>query len=433
MWRSIGKVSLVLGVLGVLASGAVCAQASALPPPVFGAAQGVQIKEWSVTDRELEMMKAAGLSFVRFPMPWYAVEKNKGRFDWRVFDGVVERLHDHGLKAVIILGAGHPAYTGVAEQQHEDGTLEETYPAPVTPEEIDAFAAYVRAAAAHFDGNGVVWELWNEPDSRLFWYPKPDGAAYVAMAVPACRAIKEAVPDSVVMGPGMAAMAGGDDAAASAFLGQVLKSPLASCLDAVSLHPYRDRAVPPELVLEAYAKTRAFIEAHTPDGMEPLPLVASEWGFSTAEVSSDAQADYALRSFLLNVMDDVPLSIWYEWYDSLTGGADPEAHFGLIDHDKKPKVAYEVLASFLPALTGCVFEARIALPDPLDYLVVFRREDGSGAVVYWTARPQTELSVQVAMGDSNEKKTLTLRNRPQMKPLVVDEMVALAGGEGGAE
>jgi len=66
-------------------------------------------------------------------------------------------------------------------------------------------------------------------------------------------------------------------------------------VDAVSVHPYRQTN--PETAVGEYAKLRALIARYTPPGQMPLPIVCSEWGYSTAwkQVSDDQQARYAVR------------------------------------------------------------------------------------------------------------------------------------------
>jgi hypothetical protein len=53
-----------------------------------------------------------------------------------------------------------------------------------------------------------VYEIWNEPNSRWFWHPKPDPAAYADMYLKARRAIKAVDREAVVLVGGLVAHAG---------------------------------------------------------------------------------------------------------------------------------------------------------------------------------------------------------------------------------
>ncbi|MGE4351539.1 MAG: cellulase family glycosylhydrolase [Bdellovibrionales bacterium] len=353
--------------------------------PVVGQGYGVQVKEARTSDAELKKIKAAGLSYVRFVIPWAEVEKGEGTFVWGYFDTFIERLREHGLKAVVVLGGGHPRYTGFMEAPEGNIDQTDTYLlAPATPKAIEKFAAYTAATVKHFGHEGIVWELWNEPDSDRFWAPHAKAEDYIAVATAACQAMRVADPKAHIVGPGMADMPGRWGTLRAGFLGKVLRSSLPDCLDAISLHPYRDGEKPPETVLEAHEKLKTFIRAYTPKEKPTLPVITTEWGFTLTDTSETEQAAFLLRSFLLGTMAKVPLSIWYEWRDARSGPDDPEAHFGLLRLNRQEKQAYRVLESFLPPLVGSRIEERVNTPREEDFILRLRNEKGQNFIVFWT-------------------------------------------------
>ena len=56
-------------------------------------------------------------------------------------------------------------------------------------------------------------------------------------------------------------------------------------------------------------------------GGKTLPIVSSEWGYSTGTVgtaytpvaTAQLQGDYLARMMLVNLSQGIPLSIWYDW------------------------------------------------------------------------------------------------------------------------
>lgn len=366
--------------------------------PAIGEGYGVQVKEGRTSGDELDQIKEAGLSYVRFVIPWAEVEKGEGSYRWGYFDTFIARLRERGLKAVIVLGGGHPRFTKFVPAPKDNIDQVDRYlSAPSDARSVAGFARFAAATVEHYGGNDIVWELWNEPDQDRFWAPKADAQAYIALATAACRAIREKAPHAKIIGPGMADMPGRWHAEDPGFLGAVLQSAAGGCFDAVSVHPYRDGETPPETVLWAYDKLRAFVRRHTPTDREPLPVVATEWGFTLTQASEGEQAAYALRSFLLNSLAGVPLSIWYEWRDARPGAADPEAHFGLLDLKKRPKPAYRALREFLPPLLGARVEARVQTGDDVDFVLRVRLPDGRSSVLFWTADPVNQ-SVLILRG-----------------------------------
>ncbi len=372
------------------------AQEAAWLSPVIGEGYGVQVKEGRTTDKELEKIKAAGLSYVRFVLPWGEVEKGQGSFVWGYFETFIKRLRAHGLKAVIVLGGGHPHYTGFMTAP--EGNLDQTdkyLMAPASPVAVEAFARYAAKTVAHFDGQDIIWEIWNEPDSDRFWAPKADAKAYSQLAEAACRAIRKASPKAPIIGPAMAEMAGQWGFVRAGFLGAVLRSPAAQCFDALSMHPYRDGEKPPETVLKAYDRFHAFVRHFAHQGSKTWPVMATEWGFTLTDTSEAEQAAFLLRSYLLNTLSGVPVSIWYEWRDARSGQGDPEAHFGLLTLQGKEKEAYRALRAFLPPLKGARIEERVSLGQQDDFLLKIKHADGKRSLVFWTAREKPNSQIVV--------------------------------------
>lgn len=369
--------------------------------PLIGVWYGVQVKEGRTSDEELKQIKAAGLDSVRFVIPWYEVEKGKGRFVWGYFDSFVQRLREHGLKAVIVLGAGHPLYTKRIEAP--EGNIDHApyyLSAPAEEEERKAFTRYAAETVKHFGTKDIIWEIWNEPDSDRFWAPKANAEDYIALAQATCQAIRAETPQAIVVGPGMADTPGRFGHLIPGFLGKLLLSPASSCLNAVSLHPYRDGARPPETVLSAYESLRSYIEAFTPQKQKPLPFLSTEWGFTLTQVSAEEQAAYLLRSFLLNTLSGVPVSIWYEWRDEREGEDDPEAHYGLLDLKKKEKESYKALKAFLPPLQGAFIEKRLPLGNEEDFVLQIRYPDQKQGIIFWTSREKAKTRLVI---DDDEK------------------------------
>src|SRR4029079_12333674 len=99
---------------------------------------------------ELEMLAAAGFRFVRMDFTWAGTEPAPGRYNFSAYERLLAALDRHHIRAVLILDYSNRLY---------DDDL-----APHTAEGRAAFARWAAAAASHFKGRGVVWEIWNEPN-----------------------------------------------------------------------------------------------------------------------------------------------------------------------------------------------------------------------------------------------------------------------------
>ncbi len=325
---------------------------------------------------ELEQLSAVGAGWVRSDLSWSATEKAAGVYDFNVNDRLLAALARQHLKLLLILGRGNPLY--------DDGAP------PHSPAGRAAFAAWAAAAVTHFKGHGIRWEIWNEPNSHIFWPPAADIAAYVALADQATRAIHAATPDEAVVGPATSHID-------LAFLAGVSRSGLLGQWSGVTVHPYRENA-PPETVIDEYRRLRTMLRCWAPPGAVP-PVLAGEWGFADVWKGFDVQrqASYLARMWLADIAEGIPLSIWYDWRDDGRNLTDPENHFGLVRWQYfpggaeafEPKPAYRAAQTLLQQVGGFTFSKRLAVGGPEDHVLLFTR-GAEQRLAVWSRRVKPE-------------------------------------------
>jgi hypothetical protein len=354
------------------ASFAIAADVSAQIPIRIGPfpdGSGVNIHFTDPKPGEMEMLAAAGFKWVRMDFSWDGTEKQKGDYDFSAYDRLMHALDAKQIRPIFILDYSN---------RHYDGNV-----SPHTGEGRDAFAKWAAAAATHFRGRGVVWEMYNEPNI-FFWQPKPNVDDYAKLALAVGKALREATPDEPYIGPACSTMD-------FKFLEACFK---AGCLDywcAVSVHPYRQKD--PESVVADYAKLRTLIKRYAPAGRQ-IPIVSGEWGYSSGwkKFDDDRQGKYLPRELLTNMASGVPISIWYDWHDDGTNPAEPEHHFGTVKYDfhqgRDPiydaKPAYRAMKQMADALKGCTFEKRVAVGEETDWVLAFRDAAGQRLAVWTT-------------------------------------------------
>ncbi|WP_165066662.1 cellulase family glycosylhydrolase [Paludisphaera rhizosphaerae] len=351
-----------------------------LPRPRIPDGFGVNIHFTDPKPGEMERFAEAGFKWVRMDLGWAGVEKQPGKYDFSAFDRLVGHLDKVGARAYFILDYGHPRY---------DGGL-----SPHTPEGRAAFAAYARAAAAHFKGRGVIWEIWNEPNIS-FWKPKPNADDYTKLANATVDALRGGDPDAFVMAP-----------ASSQFPWEFFETLFASGilekLDAVSVHPYRESN--PETAADDYGRLRAMIARYASPGRKMLPIISGEWGYSTAEkrFSEAEQARYIVREYLSNLANGVNLSIFYDWKDDGPDPKENEHRFGTVRQDLSPKPSFLAAKNLIQTLRGYEFRHRLKGESPSEWRLLFARPPmllGTGpgpvvqpresiAIVSWTTDPK---------------------------------------------
>lgn len=355
------------------------ADADSLPPPVVPECVGVNIHFTGAPPQDLEGLHAGGFGWVRMDFAWESIEKEKGSYDFTAYDTLREGLTKRGIKPLFILDYGNRLY--------QDSS-------PRSPEARAAFARFAAAAAAHYRGKPILWEIWNEPNIG-FWKPAPNVQEYTALALATAQAIKKADPNATVLAPGTSGIP--LDFLESAFQGGLLKF-----IDAVSLHPYRGNN--PETSVSELRAVRQLIHHYAPPG-KTIPLVSSEWGYSTVNVSEDTQAQYLARTWLSNLAEGVRLSIWYDWHDDGPDPKDAEHHFGTVRTDYTPKPAFLAAQALTAALSGFRFVKRLPSTSKDDYLLLFSKGNAVKLAV-WT----TGAAHEAVLADGRK---LTLTGMPQ--------------------
>ena len=344
---------------------------SPLPTAILPDGLGVNIHFTDPRPGEMKMLADAGFRWIRMDFHWGSIEKVRGAYDFSAYDRLLAALAPYHIRALFILDYANDLYDGGLAPHTEDGRA--------------AFARWAAAAVQHFAGHGILWELWNEPNGG-FWKPKANVEDYSALGLAVGKALRKAAPGEIYIGPAAAGMD-------FAFLESCFKAGLLEYWSAVSVHPYRQSD--PETASEEYRRLRLLIRKYAPAGKQ-IPILSGEWGYSTAWGGFDLarQAKYLPREWLTNVMNDVLLSIWYDWHDDGLDPKDPEHHFGTVKNEFHAGAdpVYDAKPSYLACRTasrfldGFRFSKRLWLGREDDYALLFSRANEVCLAAWTTAR-----------------------------------------------
>ncbi len=364
------------------------AGAADLPEPVLPQGVGVNIHFTRGHDQDLDRIAAAGFRVVRMDFSWAATERQKGDYDWSAYDDLTAALEKRGLRAVYILDYSNGLYEGtVTSENPVTRRPQQDVASPQHRDSVAAFARWAAAAARHFRGRRVLWEVWNEPN-LTFWKPRPDAAQYATLCRATCRAVHEADPQATVVAPATSEVP-------TDFLDKLFAAGVLADLDAVSVHPYRPPDRPPETAAEDYRALRRLLAKYAPAGKKRLPVLSGEWGYSsyTKGVSPETQAAYLARMQLANLLNGVPLSIWYDWMDDGPDQKEAEHNFGTVRQDLSPKPAYWAARTLTRELDGYRIRRRLDTGSQQDFVLLL--EDGAGRrkVAAWTLDKPHELTL----------------------------------------
>jgi hypothetical protein len=327
----------------------------------------------------LDLARDAGFRFVRADLLWERVERG-GAYRFAVYDALMNALQARGMGALLILDYGHPDHGGKV---------------PRTAEDIAAFSRYAEAAATHFRGRDVRYEIWNEPDIPQFWPSKPNPKEYTALLREAVVAIHRADPAAKVV-------SGGISRFDLKFLQKAIDPGLAAELSAIGVHPYPKGI--PEKIGPDIAKLREWVRRSFGERLE---IWDTEWGYSSTNPFGRAlgnghsdegrlqQARLAARELLTVWSVEFPLGVWYDLQDDGGDAQNPEQNYGLIDANGAAKPALQAVRTVMTAVRERRYAGAIQHPPSGLHAMRF---DGQADVLFivWNERAGARQTVQCA-------------------------------------
>lgn len=340
-------------------------------------------------DRSLDLARAAGFTLVRMDMLWANVER-AGRNRFFAYDVLLRELDKRKMGVLWILDYGHPDHGGRT---------------PHTPQDVAAFGRFAEAAAAHFKGRNVRYEIWNEPNLSQFWLPAPDASEYAALLREAVAAIRKADPEAKISSGGLSRFD-------LPFLSRAVDPALAANLTAIGVHPYPQTG--PESIAPALAALREWTARAFGERLE---IWDTEWGYSSTNAPRDAptnghteagrkrQAVLAIREILTVWALGLPMAVYYDLRDDGTDASNPEHNYGLLDSDGEEKLAMKAVRFLHAAASSRNFG--VIRETPVGVHAV--RLDGTKDVmlIVWTDDPHGRRTVEFSKQNLTSATNLT--------------------------
>ena len=273
------RVALIAMLLGVVAT---CAAASAAPQPARAAAPaffGIT-PATNTNESELRRVAGGGARVVRFSLDWRSVQPRAHRpYSWVGPDHFVAAAARNGLDLRPNLG-GSPSYAA----------WDMFRPPLDSASARNGWQAFVRAAVRRYGTTGPgsfwhavrnclpgnicdpdlpvrpirTWQVWNEPNMKLFWKPQPNVAEYATLLRLTEGAIHGVAPSAQVVTGGLTPGGGRYGPPGTEFLEDLYAVPGAAGLfDSVALHPYAEH---PAEVIDNVETIRAVMNQHGDTG-----------------------------------------------------------------------------------------------------------------------------------------------------------------------
>lgn len=191
-----------------------------------------------LTPRDYDRMRAGGVATLRFGLWWFAVEPRPGAYDWSDVDAIMAGAASAGVEPRPFV-YGTPSWLAPRSAEAPIGSVRARH----------AWQAFLRAAARRYGPGGRFWrgavhpepvrewQIWNEPNFRIYWRPQPSAPGYGTLLRLSDDALDAVDPRARVLLAGVAPVRGGVEP--WQFLDALYAvSGVRSRFDAVALHPY---------------------------------------------------------------------------------------------------------------------------------------------------------------------------------------------------
>jgi polysaccharide biosynthesis protein PslG len=178
-------------------------------------------------NRELDAVAQTGASWLRVPVQWDVIEKERGQFNWGYLDTVVSAARARNLKVLATIAFTPP--------WARPGNPMLWYTVP--PASAADFAGFAATVVKRYADRVFAWQIWNEPNLPLFFgFTDNKPTRYAELLKAAYPAIKAVQPNSTVVAAGMSRLLG--DESPPNFLAQMYAAGAGGNFDAAAAHPY---------------------------------------------------------------------------------------------------------------------------------------------------------------------------------------------------
>lgn len=273
--------------------------APAASTPFLGVSPGLPLlADPALLARETRVMAASGVSSLRAPLYWFALEPRRGRPDLRSADRLLASTARAGLDLLPVV-LGTPAW---AAARRGDGAS--------PPREPADYARFLTALVGRYGPGGTfwrdhpglparpvrAWQVWNEPSHSYYWSTQPWAPSYVRLLRAAHAAVHRA-------DPGARVVLGGFPDRSWESLALVERAGGHGAFDVAAVHPYT-RNVGDVLKLVRFA--RRSLRAGE-DGATPLWLTEVTWSSGSGRVRNPYGFETDERGQAARLSEALPL------------------------------------------------------------------------------------------------------------------------------
>ncbi|MFA7283620.1 MAG: beta-galactosidase [Candidatus Omnitrophota bacterium] len=141
--------------------------------------------------KAVSLMRSAGAGWVRLDFLWEDIEPSEGSFNFEKYDNIVRLLTEQGICVLGILNYSTDWASSCGKWN-------------CSPKDNRVFLNYASQVIRRYKDRVKYWELWNEPDSAVYWNPQDGLKSYCALLKEVYREAKRIDPHCKILNGGLA-------------------------------------------------------------------------------------------------------------------------------------------------------------------------------------------------------------------------------------
>lgn len=142
-------------------------------------------------EKAVSLMKEAGISWVRMDFLWQDIEPTQGKFEFKKYDYIVDLLNRNNISIL-----------GILDYSADWASVCGKWNCP--PKDNRLFVDYATGVVSRYKDKVKYWEIWNEPDSSIYWSVQDGLKSYCALLKDVYSAIKKIDAECKILNGGLA-------------------------------------------------------------------------------------------------------------------------------------------------------------------------------------------------------------------------------------
>ena len=289
----------------------------------------------------LEEIKKLGIHMARIQSGWQKTEKTQGVYDFAWLDNIVDKLIENGIEPLLCLCYGNKNYCDDCENYPniEHGGVGHF---PINTErERKGWTEYVRNTVKHFASRVKYFEIWNEPDVKVFLLTQEIWCeTYMEFVKLTAPVIRECAPTASIL-------------SCTALLANGERLGDRGVADFCDIHSFHNYSAWPETCLGEQSSSMTHIAKKAPKlriwrdeaGFPSYNDPRSKGALSGRYMSEIMQAKFILRHITTDMSNDlIEKTFYFHAYDFEHFMHIVRYHYGVLRHEEpRRKPSYYAL------------------------------------------------------------------------------------------